>query len=261
MKLKSLAAVIAATVLIAGCEKAEQSAEQTVDDSAAGAQQSSDLATQEQKLSYIFGQNIGAQFAADDVEVNVDVFARGVQDALDGNESSLSEEEMMAVLQKFQEDKMAEQQQMMEEAAAKNKEEGEAFLTANAEKDGVVTLDSGLQYKVISEGEGPTPTGESTVSVHYKGTLIDGTEFDSSYKRGEPATFGVNQVIPGWTEALMLMPEGSKWELYIPPELAYGPGGAGQMIGPEATLVFEVELLSANAGEESDDTAEGDAEE
>jgi len=144
----------------------------------------------------------------------------------------------------FQKELMAKQQEAQKAVSAKAKAEGEAFLAANATKDGVVTLPSGLQYKVITPGSGASPKASDTVSVHYRGRLIDGTEFDSSYKRNEPTSFPVGGVIPGWTEALQLMKVGAKWELYVPAKLAYGDRGAGGLIPPGATLVFEVELLS-----------------
>jgi FKBP-type peptidyl-prolyl cis-trans isomerase len=252
MTIKRLAAVVALATLLIGCDKAQE--EKAPADSGAPA---AELTTQEQKLSYIFGQNIGTQFKTEAMDIDVDIFAQGVRDAMAGTEPKLEEAEVMAVLQAFQEEKMAEQQAQYEVQADKNKAEGEAYLAENAAKEGVTTLDSGLQYKVINEGEGPVPGPESTVEVHYRGTLIDGTEFDSSFKRGVPASFGVSQVIPGWTEALMLMKEGAKWELVIPPSLAYGPGGAGGQIGPEQTLIFEVELLKANVEENAEEaTAE-----
>ena len=260
MKLKATAAMMAAALFLAGCEKATETPAPA---ETAGGQQAeeSGLDTQEKKLSYIFGQNIGAQFKADDVAIDVGVFADGVSDALEGEESRLSEEEVMTVLQSFQEEKMAEQQAKMDAMAEENRAEGETFLAENLAKEGVEVLESGLQYKVITEGEGPSPTPDSTVKVHYRGTLLDGTEFDSSYKRGEPATFGVTQVIPGWTEALTMMKEGARWELYIPPSLAYGTGGAGGMIGPEQTLIFEVELLDANVTDEDVEAEEAAPEE
>lgn len=262
MKLKTLAAVIAATLVLAGCNKADQETAGAAD--GAVADQAAGLTTQEQKISYIFGQNIGRQLSNDKITIDTAVFTEGVSDALAGKESKISEEDTMAVLQAFQEQKMAEQQKQFDEAAGKNKAEGDKFLAENGKKEGVVTLESGLQYKVITEGTGPQPAEGATVEVHYRGTLLDGSEFDSSHKRGVPASFGVDQVIPGWTEALALMKEGSKWELYIPPALAYGPGGAGEMIGPEQTLIFEVELLKANVvegaeGEEAPAAAEPEA--
>src|SRR5208282_3574512 len=149
-----------------------------------------------------------------------------------------------AVLTEVQNEVHKEQQEKAHQAAATNKTEGEAFLAANKSKDGVVTLPSGLQYKILTAGTGPKPTASDSVVCNYRGTLINGTEFDSSYKRGQPATFGVGQVIKGWTEALQLMPVGSKWQLFIPSSLAYGERGAGADIGPNATLIFEVELVS-----------------
>lgn len=248
MKMKTLATLVAVAALVAGCDKLPS--DKGEGDTAAAIE----LTTQEQKLSYIFGQNIGSQFKTESMKIDIAVFSQGVKDAMNGAEPRIKEEEVMAVLKTFQEEKMAEQQKNFDELSTKNKAEGDAFLAENAKKEGVVTLESGLQYKVVSEGTGAKPTAESNVEVHYKGTLIDGTEFDSSFKRGVPASFGVTQVIPGWTEALMLMPEGSKWELYIPPSLAYGPGGAGGMIGPEQTLIFEVELLKANVEAAADES-------
>lgn len=250
MKLKRMAGIVAVAVLIGGCDQATKDRESSSEAA---------LSTQEQKLSYIFGQNIGSQFRSESVDVDVEAFSAGVRDALDDAEPRLSEEEMMTVLEAFQEQQIAKQEAETAAAAEENKAAGEAFLAENAEKEGVVALDSGLQYKVIEEGEGASPAADDTVKVHYRGTLIDGTVFDSSYKRGVPATFGVNQVIPGWTEALQLMKEGAKWELYIPPSLAYGPGGTGGAIGPNETLIFEVELLDASV-EEGEDAAAASAE-
>ncbi len=254
MKIKTLTAAVAVAMLASACQEAP-------DEQAAAQQQASDdevtLETREQKLSYVFGQNVGSQLQAQDVPIDIDVFAQGVDDAVSGADSKMSDEEIMNLLQSYQEEQMAERQAMMEEAAEKNKEEGEQFLAENAEKDGVETLDSGLQYKVLEEGDGPSPGSEDSVSVHYVGTLLDGTEFDSSRERGEPATFGVNEVIPGWTEALQLMKEGATWKLFVPPSLAYGAGGTGGMIGPEQTLIFEVELLEVNP--EDAEAATGDS--
>lgn len=253
MKFKALASVISVAVLLTACN---QSGENTPE----AENQVGTLDTQSQKLSYIFGHNIGSQFKAEAMNIDLAIFKNGLEDGLNGVEPKLTEEEIIATLQSYQEEKMTEQQQAYEGLVSTNKAEGEAFLAEKAAEEGVITLDSGLQYKVITEGAGEKPTAESTVEVHYKGTLVDGTEFDSSYKRGVPATFGVTQVIPGWTEALMMMPEGAKWEIYLPPELAYGPNGAGAMIGPEQTLIFEVELLKANVGADSD-AAEPESEE
>ncbi len=170
--------------------------------------------------------------------------AEGLKDALRGGKTRLTEEEAKTVLTEVQNEVRKQQQEKMKEAADKNKTEGQAFLAANKDKEGVETLPSGLQYKIITEGTGPKPTASDTVVCNYRGTLIDGKEFDSSYKRGQPATFPVSGVIKGWTEALQLMPVGSKWQLFIPSDLAYGERGAGAEIGPNSTLIFEVELIS-----------------
>ncbi len=210
------------------------------------------LETQAQKSSYVIGTDIGGRMTGQGFEIDRPALIAGLEDSLTGAEPRLSEEEAQAVITTLIEERQAvaaEQQEKAEaeraEAAEKNREEGEAFLSANKDKEGVVTTESGLQYRIIEEGSGEKPTAEDTVRVHYRGTLIDGTEFDSSYARGEPAEFQVNRVIAGWTEALQLMSEGAKWELYIPSELAYGSRGAGSDIGPDAVLIFEVELLKA----------------
>ncbi len=211
------------------------------------------LTTRKQKFSYALGMNIasglGANLKKQGVDVDWSVLAEGVKDGASGGKTRLTEEEAKAVLTEVQNDVRKEQQEKIKEAADKNKTEGQAFLAANKEKEGVKTTASGLQYKVITEGTGPKPTTADTVVCNYKGTLINGTEFDSSYKRGEPATFPVGGVIKGWTEALQLMPVGSKWQLFIPSDLAYGERGAGAEIGPNATLIFEVELVSIKAPE------------
>lgn len=201
-----------------------------------------DLETVTERASYTMGYNIGQKFSQDGVEVDVDVLASALLDAMSGKQPKLTVEEMQLAMSAMQEMRLAKSNRLGEE----NQKVGMAFLAENGKKDGVVTTDSGLQYKVITEGKGPKPSSSDRVSVHYRGTLIDGTEFDSSYSRNQPAEFGVTQVIKGWTEALMLMPEGSKWELYIPGDLAYGPRGAGAAIGPNSTLIFEVELLKAS---------------
>jgi len=203
------------------------------------------LDTPKEKASYAIGLNIGRSMKKDEVEVDPEAVAKGIKDALSGAKPLLSDEETQSVLTALQNDVRKHQQETYNQALTKNKQEGDAFLTTNKSKPGVVALPSGLQYKVLQNGDGPKPTASDTVVCNYKGTLIDGTEFDSSYKRGQPATFPVGQVIKGWTEALQLMPVGSKWELYIPSSLAYGERGTqGGPIGPNETLIFEVELLS-----------------
>ena len=205
------------------------------------------LTTRKEKFSYALGMNIGSGLANNlkkqSVEVDPDILQRGLKDAMAGSKTQLTQEEAQAVLTEVQNEVRKQQQEKQQAASAKNKTEGAAFLAENKGKDGVVTLASGLQYKILTAGTGPKPTATDTVVCNYRGTLVNGTEFDSSYKRGQPATFPVGQVIKGWTEALQLMPVGSKWQLFIPSELAYGERGPGE-IGPNSTLIFEVELIS-----------------
>jgi FKBP-type peptidyl-prolyl cis-trans isomerase len=201
------------------------------------------LKTPKEKLSYIIGVQIGNDLKSQSIDVDPALVNRGLQDSIMGNKLLIGDQEakdIIAAYQKERAEKMAEERKKLGE---KNKQEGAAFLAENKKKEGIKTLPSGLQYKVIKEGTGKTPKATDTVVTQYKGALINGTEFDSSYKRGEPATFPVNGVIRGWTEALQLMKEGSKWQIVVPPELAYGEQGAGP-IGPNATLIFEVELVS-----------------
>jgi FKBP-type peptidyl-prolyl cis-trans isomerase FklB len=197
------------------------------------------------KLSYALGMDMGTQFKARSVEIDPALFAKGLQDVLSGAKTAMTPDEAKAViseLQKIMAVKLAAEAKV---AADKNKAEGEAFLAANKAKDGVVTLPSGVQYKIITAGTGKKPLATETVVCQYRGTLIDGTEFDSSYKRNAPATFGVGQVIKGWTEVLQLMPVGSKWQVFIPSALAYGERGAPPAgIGPNTMLIFEIELVS-----------------
>ena len=203
-----------------------------------------ELAGDKEKLSYSIGMDIGGNLKRQSIEVDPDLLAKGFKDRYGGGKTILTEEEARQAIMNFQKQQMAKQAESMKQQGEKNKAEGEKFLAGNAKKEGVKTLPSGLQYKVIAPGTGKSPTASDMVTTNYKGMLIDGTEFDSSYKRGQPATFPVSGVIPGWTEALQLMKEGAKWQLFIPSDLAYGERGAGREIGPNATLVFEVELIS-----------------
>lgn len=203
----------------------------------------SDLKTQKDKVSYSIGLDIGRNLKDQSIEVDPKLLSQGIQDAISGKHL-LTDEEIQKVMATFQQEMQAKVAAQAKVIGDKNLKEGNAFLDENKKKKEVVTLPSGLQYKIITAGKGKKPKATDTVVTHYRGTLIDGTEFDSSHKRGEPASFPVEGVIPGWTEALQLMPVGSKWQLVVPPSLAYGPRGAGQAIGPNATLVFEVELLS-----------------
>ena len=203
------------------------------------------LTTSKQKASYAIGMNWGTGLHRQAIDVDTAALLQGMKDALAGGKTLLTEDEARTALMQLQKEMQEKQQAKAAAEGEANKKEGEAFLAANKSKEGVVTLPSGLQYKILTAGTGPKPTATDSVVCNYKGTLINGTEFDSSYKRGEPATFPVTGVIKGWTEALQLMPVGSKWELYIPADLAYGDNPPpGAEITPGATLVFEVELLS-----------------
>jgi FKBP-type peptidyl-prolyl cis-trans isomerase FklB len=192
------------------------------------------------------GYQIGGDFRRQGVEMNAEALVQGIRDALSGAQPMMSPEEMNTTLKELKKRIVTAERERRAEAARKNLADAESFMTENREREGVHALPSGLQYRVITEGTGETPKASDTVTVHYRGTLIDGTEFDSSYRRNKPATFGVSRVIPGWTEALQLMRAGDKWELYIPPKLAYGDRGAGAKIPPNSALIFEVELISIN---------------
>lgn len=207
-----------------------------------------ELKDNKDKVSYSIGVNIGTNIKSQSIDVKIDALLQGMKDALSGNETLMSADEINETLSAFQKEMMAKQAERMKDLAEKNKKESDTFLGENKKRDGVITLPSGLQYKVLKQGEGDTPQLTDTVTVHYRGTFIDGTEFDSSYKRGEPAVFRVSGVIPGLSEALQLMKKGSKWQIFIPPDLAYGEGGAGRSIEPNKTLIFEVELLSFEKG-------------
>ncbi len=197
------------------------------------------LDTEEQKFNYIMGLEMAAHLKRTGAKIDLDSFVRGVKDTLEGKKAALSPKQIAAVKQQVRK-RMLEQRK---EAAGRNLAESKKFLEENKKKEGVQTTVSGLQYKVIKEGEGAKPKPTDTVSVQYRGTLVDGTEFDSSYKRGQSATFRLNRVIKGWTEGLQLMPVGSTYRFFIPPDLAYGERGAGPQIGPSQALIFDVELL------------------
>ncbi|MDM8561326.1 FKBP-type peptidyl-prolyl cis-trans isomerase [Candidatus Parabeggiatoa sp. HSG14] len=223
------------TVLAVGLSMTAQvSAEQT-------------LTSPTDQLSYTFGYNIGQNLTQQGIKVNLDAFANGLNSALSKKKPLLTPKEMNEVMTAFQKDIRTRQLKKQKQQANKNIKEGEAFLAKNAKKPGVVTLSSGLQYKVLTPGKGKTPKSDDKVTTHYEGTLINGEVFDSSKARKKPATFPVNGVIAGWTEALQLMKEGAKWQLFIPANLAYGERGAGGKIGPNATLIFEIELISVDS--------------
>jgi len=204
------------------------------------------LKNQKEKMSYIIGLQFGKNLQQQAIEVDSELVSKGFKDAISGAKALLTDQEIRDTIAAFQKEMTAKQ----DERGKKNKKDGEAFLAENKKKEGVKTLPSGLQYKVIKAGTGKKPKLTDTVTTQYRGTLIDGTEFDSSYKRNAPASFPVNGVIPGWTEALQLMEEGAKWQLFVPSNLAYGERGAGATIGPNATLIFEVELISIQEKQE-----------
>lgn len=208
--------------------------------STAMAEKAPELKNDDDKLSYIFGYQLGQRLASDGVNVNVDVYSKGVREGMDGAQFRLSQEEMQRVMDEFQ--KSSEERR--NSLAELNRDAGKSFMAENRNKPGVTTLENGLQYKVIKKGDGSKPKATDTVKVHYRGTLIDGREFDSSYSRNEPATFPVNRVIPGWTAILQMMPVGSHYQVTIPSDMGYGERGAPPMIGPHSVLIFEIELLA-----------------
>ncbi len=202
------------------------------------------LSTKKDKISYALGLNLGTQMHQMEVDIDPAVFARGLSDALSGNKPAMTDDEARQAILDLRNETLAKQKQWQAEVSEKNKKEEQAFLAENKSKPGVTALPSGMQYKVLKQGDGPKPGPDDTVVCNYRGTLINGTEFDSSYKRGQPVTFPVKAVIKGWSEALQLMPVGSKWQVFIPSELAYGENGVPGKIEPYAMLIFEVELVS-----------------
>ncbi|NBB92964.1 MAG: hypothetical protein GVY32_07345 [Gammaproteobacteria bacterium] len=211
--------------------------------STAAIAQDDSLDTPEERLSYTIGMDIGSSLSEQGMELDLDLLVEALRASYNGEETRLTQEEALAERDAFMQRRQQQMEAQREEEAGANLEAGQAFLAQNRERDDVMETESGLQYRVVEEGDGASPSAEDRVTVHYKGTLIDGTEFDSSYARGEPATFALNQVIPGWTEGVQLMSEGAKYEFFIPSELAYGEQGRPGPIGPNATLIFEVELL------------------
>ena len=205
------------------------------------------LKTDKDKASYALGMDLGANLKRDSIDIDTAIFVRALKDTVAGGKTLLTDSEARAALTQLQTVVRNKQMEKRKVAGEANKKEGDSFLAANKTKEGIVTLPSGLEYKILAQGTGPKPAATDTVVCNYRGTLVNGTEFDSSYKRGQPATFPVTGVIKGWTEALQLMPVGSKWQLFLPAELAYGERGPSPEIGPNSTLVFEVELLSIQA--------------
>ena len=212
-------------------------------------QSASPFKDQKEKVSYALGMNMGTNLRRQGIDVDANILSQGLKDGLAAGKTLMTDDEVESVLTQWSNDMQAKQAERQRQLAETNLKEGEAFLAANKTKPGVVALPSGLQYKILTEGTGPKPTATDQVVCNYRGTLLNGTEFDSSYKRGQPATFPVNGVIRGWTEALQLMPVGSKWQLFIPSSLAYGERAVGRDISPNSTLVFEVELMSIKSKE------------
>lgn len=217
----------------------------------AGAEEGPALKTPKEKLSYAIGADTGKVLRQQEIEVDIDVLFRGLKDGLSGEKLLLTEQELMAIRNAAQSEMIRKQAAQKlkqspsrQKSGEENKKAGEAFLAGNKTKEGVVTLPSGLQYRILKAGDGRKPTDADIVECNYRGTLIDGKEFDSSYAKGKPSTLSVAGVIPGWREAFKLMPTGSRWQLFIPPQLAYGEMGGGRKIGPNETLIFEVELLA-----------------
>jgi len=245
--MKNVFALLCSVALAAGLQAAELNeateAAPAVAKEAAAPDTAEPAGVDMSKVSYAIGFKTGQGMKQQGLELVKEEYLKGFADGQADKESAIAEEEMEQLLQAFQMEMMMKMQAKRQAASAQNMADGKKFLEENAKQEGWKTTKSGLQYKVITEGKGAKPKATDTVEVHYRGTLIDGKEFDSSYKRGEPATFPVNGVIKGWTEALQMMPVGSKWQIVLPPELAYGERGAGQDIGPNAVLRFEVELL------------------
>jgi FKBP-type peptidyl-prolyl cis-trans isomerase FklB len=238
MKLLSFALPLALVVMATSPSHAQQAGPTRA------AAASDGLATPQAQASYAIGLNIGSGLRADGVAIDADAFLKGIKDAIANAKPALSSEQISAILGQLQTDIKTRRDQKLAEAAEANKVQGQAFLKANGAKPGVQTLPSGLQYQILSAGKGGVPKASDTVVCNYRGTLIDGTEFDSSTQHGGPASLPVNGVIEGWSQALQLMPVGSKWRLFVPAALAYGDEGAGDDIGPNAVLIFDIELLS-----------------
>jgi FKBP-type peptidyl-prolyl cis-trans isomerase FklB len=215
------------------------------------AQKKVELKSEKDKLGYSIGFDMGSSIKRNGIDVDPRILTKAIQDALSGGKPLMTEQEMRESITAFQKDMAAKQQEKMKVLGGKNRKEGAAFLAENSKKEGVKALPSGLQYMVLAEGAGKQPKATDTVTVQYRGTLIDGAEFDSSYKRGQPATFALNQVIKGWTEGVQLLKEGGKIRLFVPSELAYGDRGAGAQIGPNAALIFEIELISIGQAPQS----------
>ena len=237
MRLRDTVVLLGAVTLLAACQPPDGG-------------RSAPLDTEDAKASYAIGRDMGTNLAPAQGRLDMDAFMRGLREAMAEEDAALPQEELRAALQAFSQAIQEEQAAEREAEAEANQQEGEAYLAENEQRAEVSVTESGLQYEVVEEGDGPRPQPGDQVTIHYRGTLIDGTEFDSSYERGEPATFGVGQVIPGFSEALQLMEVGSTYRVVIPGELGYGAQGSGRNIGPNATLIFEIELLEIQSGDQ-----------
>lgn len=257
LKMNKILPVFALVLAVSAC--GQQGSGTSPDGSSDGKDSSVKLNSDAEKRSYALGMDIGNSVKDLPLELKVDTLAAGIRDMVEGNKPKLSDDEQKAVMQSFVEDLETAQKKEASAAAEENQKKGKQFLSKNKDKEGVKVTDSGLQYKVVKEGEGDAPSAKDSVKVNYEGKLVNGDVFDSSYERGEPVTFPVSAVIPGWTEALQLMKPGAEYMLFIPPDLAYGERGAGAKIGPNETLVFKVELLEVVPAAAEEDTEEGDS--
>lgn len=257
MKKHILVSAIVAALALTGCNKDKEAA--PADGKAAKSTVINEKSTEMQKVSFLLGFNTGKDMKELDSEIDLDIFYKAMKDGFNGKENALTDEEIKELATAYEKRKSEEAKKKFDEAAAKNKADGEKFLAENAKKEGVQTTASGLQYKVITEGTGKQPKATDTVVVHYEGKLLDGKVFDSSYERQMPAQFQLNQVIKGWTEGLQLMKEGSKYEFYVPSELAYGAEG-NQNIEPNSVLIFTVELLTEAQAKEAAAKAQAELE-
>ncbi len=243
-------AIICLSLFICSCQNDSSIAQEKAGDEPVA------LQTEKEKVSYIIGSNMAMSLMSIKDEIDLDLVKKGLEDKMSDQPSLVDEEDAISIMQAFAQKMKAKMMQETMAQAEANLTEGQAFLEKNKANEGVVTTDSGLQYKVIKKGDGPKPTAADTVNVNYEGTTIDGKIFDSSYRRGRAATFPVKQVISGWQEALQLMPVGSKYKLYIPPDLAYGAQGQGAQIGPNAVLIFDVELMDIVKADEEEKPSE-----
>lgn len=248
MKKLLLLGAIASMLLLQACERegADSVGADSVGAESVGAESAAVvvLDSPEQKISYGIAYGFGQRMKVEEISIDVDAFNAGMRDAISGAESLMTEQQIAQEMEAFQAAQNEKMQSKMQQLSAVNLEAASAFFAENGQKDGIVSLESGLQYKVVEAGEGARPGAQDTVEVHYRGSLLDGTEFDSSYSRGQSASFRVGQMIPGFSEVLQLMPVGSKWQVYIPSDLGYGAGGTGGPIGPNAALIFDIDLIS-----------------